>query len=93
MKELIGLHNSVSETQMQLLADAECQGNMHDLIERINDLFKSVSEGIPPLNEHCQFFMNQCEVPTNYHISIQDIERKLSKLKTNKSAGPDGIQV
>ena len=61
------------------------------LTENINTFFKSVSGSIPPLSEDSPFLQLECEVPSEYIITVEEMERRLSKVKRKKAGGPDGL--
>ncbi len=65
---------------------------MDVLVEQINAFFKSVSDPLEPLSPQHPYLLNDCPVPHQYIISVEAMERRLLKVKTNKAAGSDGIE-
>ena len=45
-----------------------------------------------PISHHDNFCIGpDCEVPAQYIISVEDVEKQLTSIKTRKAIGPDGI--
>ncbi len=87
-KAIIGLDTSGNH-QLQSLANEVCDGNMKDLAERVNTFFHSVSAELDPLDPTNAPDITQ--VPDQYIISQEIVEKKLLSTKLSKAPGPDGI--
>ncbi len=64
---------------------------MDKLVEDINVFFKSVSDPLDPISEDNPFLQQQCEVPSEYNIMVEAMEKRLSKVKCFKAGGPDEL--
>lgn len=90
MKSLLGIGKQ-DDLPFQSLANDLCDGEMDQLAEEMNTFFQSVGDHIAPLNAEDYPFSITCHVPDEMLISTDMMERHLSRVKTNKSAGPDNI--
>ncbi len=90
MKNLIGL-GSIDNSPQQKLEIEKYDGDMDKLVEGITVFFKSVSDPLDPISEDNPFLQQQCEVPSVYNITVEAMEKKLSKVKRFKAAGPGGL--
>ena len=70
------------------LANHHFNGNIQDLTNAINKSFWEVSANLEPLEENQP---QPQEIPAKYIISVDDVIKKLSKIKVHKSKGPDNI--
>ena len=77
---------------MENLANDLTDGNIPDLAEKINDFLQSITSDIPPLPESHKYQHIENTNSGSFTISVDEVEINLSKIKMNKSAGPDGIQ-
>ena len=91
VKSIVGINKSACPDTMLSLANENTNGNIEELSERINDFLRSVTSNIPPLKPDNKYSQITCDTPSDYTITVDDVERNLSKLKQNKSPGPDGI--
>ena len=92
MRQLMGDTPTSSSGPMQDLATSLCDGDMQDLVDKINVFFSSLCEKMPPLQENNKYSRIECDVvPDCYIIHIENVECQLSSLRTNKAAGPDQI--
>ena len=87
IKKILG--DRKSDSTMITLASGLCDGDMSKLANIINTAFKHVSDDIVPLSNE-QYIAAEV-VPEQYIISVFDVQEKLSKIKTHKAIGPDGI--
>ena len=71
------------------LANAVTGGDVNKLAEEINEFFESVSADVPPLQKNNGYTIP--DTTSQYHISVHEVEKRLSKVKPNKAPGPDGI--
>ena len=76
MKSLMG-YMSNKDSEMQGLANNQCEGNIEALANRINDLLVSVSSNLPRLTDDLAVFDVQDEIPAEYVISVMTIENAL----------------
>ena len=90
IKPLIGIKVK-DDTPMRKLAENECGGDVDQLVENINGFFKSVTDQLEPITEEHQVMQMNCHVPSEYTITISDMEKRLNKIKSNKAGGPDGL--
>jgi hypothetical protein len=86
-KSVCGLQNN--SNGLETLAHNECNGDMLTLANKINNFFQSVSSHFTPLEEFPHTMAN--EIPNDFIISVESVEKQLCKLNTNKAPGPDGI--
>ena len=91
VKSIVGMNKSVGPDTMLSLANENTNGDVEVLAERINGFLQSVTSDIPPLKPDNKYSQLQCEIPDKFTISVDEVERNLSKIKQNKSPGPDGI--
>ena len=89
IKELLGLSNKKSP--IERIAQAECDGDIEMLANQINEFFQSVGSHLQPISEENPHKHVSDPIPDEYLLRVEDVERRLSSLKTNKSTGPDGI--
>ncbi len=85
-----GLGSNDNST-LQKLAIEKYDGYMDKLVEGINVFLKSVSDPLDPIAENNPFLHQQCEVPSEYNITVEAMEKRLSKVKRFKAGGPDGL--
>ena len=71
------------------LAQNEQNGDMVGLATQINISFHKVSSHLPPLNIRTP--RRSFHVPDKYIISVEEVQKQMSKINLNKSPGPDGI--
>ena len=90
IKPFIGI-KSKNNTPLKQLAEQECEGNMGKLVENINDFFKSVTDTLEPITEEHPIFQSECEIPNDFIIHVDEMEKRLNKMKRNKAGGPDGL--
>ena len=89
VKSLMGASKSASP--LIQMANTLCGGNQEELANSINVFFQSVSAHLPPLTSTSQFFYAGSNIPDEYTISVDMLERQLMKLKVYKATGPDSI--
>ncbi len=89
-ENLIGL-GSNDNSPLQKLAIEKYDGDMDKLIEGINVFFASVSVPLDPISENNPLLQQQCEVPSEYNITVEVMEKRLSKVKHFKGGSPDGL--
>ncbi len=92
MKSLMGLSSS-GASSLQGLANQQSCEDMAELANKINEHFTSITSDMPRMTEDHRIFTSQ-HPPTSmaeYTISVEDTERALTRIKANKSTGPDGI--
>lgn len=73
------------------LANSQCDGDTEELAFNINQFFQSVAAHLPPLNQKSPFLNTPTKVPERYIISVDDVEKQLTRLNTCKATGPDYI--
>ena len=91
IKALTGQNNQ-SQNPLAALANNVTDGNLDHLTSKINDFFCSVSsvlDPLPPDNEYFEFSVDH--LPSEFIISIQEVEKQLLKTNTRKASGPDHI--
>ena len=71
------------------MANELCDSNVQQLTNNINVFLQSVSGDLAPLSPDLIPPISHC--PDEFIIEPYTVERKLSKLNTNKSCGPDNI--
>ncbi|MFM2293543.1 MAG: hypothetical protein RIS29_3356, partial [Bacteroidota bacterium] len=71
------------------MADELCNGNVQQLTNNINDFLQSVSDDLAPLSPDLIPPISHC--PDEFIIEPYTVERRLSKINSNKSGGPDDI--
>ena len=91
VKSLVGINKASGPDTMLSLANANTNGDVGKLAERINAFLQSVTSDITPLKPDNKYSQIKSKTPENYTISVDEIERNLSKIKRNKAPGPDGI--
>ena len=89
VQNLMGQGRSHSNP-LQSLANEACDGDLQEMATKINKFFQSVSNDLTPLSAQDT---TDCtlQVPAEYIISVQEVERRLSHININKSTGPDEI--
>ena len=74
------------------LANQVCDGNLLELSQRINNLFKSVSDHLPALSADNAYLQLEIpRVPSKYVIPVEKVEKQLRNLDTSKAPGPDCV--
>ena len=92
MKELLGCQQTSSDPPLLHLAKQVCDGNLLELSQRINNLFKSVSDHLPVLSADNDYLQLEITcVPSKYVIPVAKVEKQLRKLDTSKAPGPDSV--
>ncbi len=85
-KQLSGL--KMDDNNLQSMANTITNGDMGQVANKINQTFKSISEDLAPLvNAQPQ----QYDIPDEYIVNVDDVERRLMKVLINKAFGPDYI--
>ena len=92
VKSLAGINKVGGPDTMQSMANVNTNGDVQELSERINTFLHSVTADIPPLKPVNKYSQIQAVAPHKYTITVEEVERNLSKIKKNKSPGPDGIE-
>ena len=82
---------SKSASPLIQMANTLCGGNQEELANSINVFFQSVSAHLPPLTSTSRFFYAGSNIPDEYTISVDMLERQLMKLEVYKATGPDSI--
>jgi hypothetical protein len=86
IKSITGKNTKVNH--LQRLANSLFDGDIQKLSNEINLSFQNVSSHLAPLHScHATDFI----VPNEYIISVEEVEKQLSKINIKKSPGPDGI--
>ncbi len=75
---MIGL-GSNDNSPLQKLAIEKYDGDMDKLVEGSNVFFESVSDPLDSISEDNPFLQQQCEVPSEYNITVEAMEKRLSK--------------
>ncbi len=70
------------------MANDITHGGMGQLTNKINQTFKSVCEDIAPL---VTAQPQQSDKPAEYIVNVDDVERRLMKIKISKACQPDYI--
>lgn len=92
VKQLMFGASSASTTPMQQLADNVCDGDLSTLSNHINTFFASLCDDMPALEENNIYSEIQCDtIPDKYIISVETVEKQLSRLNVKKAPGPDMI--
>ena len=90
IKGMVGM--SKSNNKLQSLADTVCEGNLQELTTRINSFFETVTADFQPFTPGEVFHIGpDCSVPERFTITVNDVEKQLSCLNTNKASRPDGV--
>ena len=92
VKSMIGINKAGSTDTMHTLANDISNGNVPELADRINVFLQSVTSDIPPLKRENKYSKIPTPSLSPFTISVDDVERNLSKIKAKKAAGTDGIQ-
>jgi len=87
VKHLCGLDKP--SDNLQNMADNICDGDSQALAEEINNFFLSICDDLKPLDT--SLIPPQAQVPDEYIIPIETVEKLLAGIKTTKAPGPDGI--
>ena len=85
MKELLGCQKTSSDPPLLHLVNQVCDGNLLELSQRINNLFKSVSAD----NDYIQLEMT-C-VPIAYVIPVEKVAKQLHKQDTRKAPSTNSV--
>ncbi len=84
--------NDNSKGGVTSLANNLTEGNMDNLATRINDFFKSVSKPLEPLASDNHYLNIKVDVvPSEYIISVTQVEKQLLKVNPRKASEPDKI--
>ena len=78
-----------SSNAMSNLASQLANGDEETLANMINKTFQSVSCDLPklqPTHQHPPSLL-----PDEYHVSVEEVEKKLMAVNPHKASGPDGI--
>ena len=86
------INKAANSDAMNTLANDVSSGNVSELANRINLFLQSVTSDIPPLEKNNKYSQFQSPTVSPFTISVEEIEKNLSKIKVNKAGGPDGIQ-
>ena len=78
-----------SSNAMANLANQITNGDELLLANRINETFQSVSAALPKLEPTYQH--SDTPLPDEYHVSVQEVEKKLMAINIRKATGPDNI--
>ena len=65
-----------------------------ELATKINESFLCITNPLPPLSNHTESVTDLVivkEIISKYHISSEDVYKKLSNLKRAKASGPDNL--
>ncbi len=73
------------------ILNAEYDGNEHKLAERFNQFFQSITANMDPLDTSNLKLGQDIDVPDQYLVSVEDVEKSLMKVNVGKAPGPDGI--
>lgn len=87
-KSLLGVTNN-NNASLQCLANDQFEGDMQKLADSINGFFHSVSAHLNPLDP--AVIPDVADVPSEYIIEVEQVEKLLMATKVNKAPGPDGI--
>ena len=90
MKSLMGISGS-SNKELVGLANSHTNGDITALANTINDFFVSVSSGLTRLTPDHSVFELQEPLSGVYSVTVDDTQKALSEIKTNKATGPDQI--
>ena len=74
---------------MANLANQLTSGDELQLANMINETFQSVSAALPKLEPTHQ--QPTAPLPDKYHVSVQEVVKKLMGINIRKAAGPDSI--
>ncbi len=93
MKALMGQKSEEGKALCGLAIET-IGGKMDDLVNSINDFLTSITENLPRLTQNHWIFNpgeNAVSLPSQYTISVDEVEKALASVKTNKATGPDQI--
>ncbi len=91
VKALMGKSDN-SSSGITSLANNLTDGSIDDLASRINEFFKSVSESLEPLTSDSPYLNLPIDhVPSEYIISVSNVEKHLIALNPRKASGPDKL--
>ena len=78
---------------LQGLANSHCAGKLYVLADEVCDFLQSVTTDFIPLSPDDTFLPLGADtsVPDTYIISVAEVTDSLSRINTNKAAGPDEI--
>ncbi len=88
-KQLQGQSGNKDEL-LKALAISKYDSDTKKLAERINATYQSVTNDLQPL-DISKLPLCSNHIPSEYIISVNTVEKKLMKINTNKSVGPDAI--
>ncbi len=91
IKDIAGV--KVHCDSLQGLANSHCAGKLYVLADDVCDFLQSVTTDFTPLSPDNTFLLVGADtsVPDTYVISVAEVTDSLSRIKTNKAAGPDEI--
>ena len=78
------------EPPLSGLANQILDGDMHALANSVNACFQSVAADLSPLDNK-DLPLPPDILPSDFSVSINDVERKLSQINIHKVPGPDGL--
>ena len=78
------------EPPLSGLANQILDGDMHALANSVNACFQSVAADLSPLDNK-DLPLPPDILPSDFSISINDVERKLSQINIHEVPGPDGL--
>ena len=77
---------------LQGLANRLCDGNMSVLAGDINNFLESVTRKFVPITDQDSSAMETSnEVPDNFIICVDEVEKETARIKVNTATGPDNI--
>ena len=79
---------STPTNSLQGLANSAAEGSRMLLAEKINSSLQAVTHDIPPLQKVTYTPSN---VPSEFIISREQVEKQMSKIKVGKAGGPDSV--
>jgi len=88
VKEVTGMGNKTSG--MKGLINTLCAGDVEQFGEMVNQFFHSISADFAPLQDE-HYTPGPHQVPSEYIITVEQVEERLALLDPRKSSGPDGI--
>ena len=80
--------NKKSSSALQSLANSKSNGDIQLLADKINSFFQSISNDLPPLQAKPT---TTHDVPSQFIVSVENMELCLSQIKIHKAPGPDGV--
>jgi len=88
-RETKKLTGQSSKSDLSGLADMNCEGDIQQLTNIINQSLQSVSADLQPLTANTFTAVDQ--VPSQYTIYPEEIFSKLQRINTRKAPGPDNL--